>query len=94
MREGYPDDIANYDNDPRSPFYDDKGYSDFVDERVAELMEDVSEIDTDLISNEVIAEIVIDGWADKSFASELDKVFWLAAEKQAEQEWGQEHEQH
>jgi len=39
MNDNYPDDIRDFDDHPGSPFYDDSGFEDAVDEKVAELEE-------------------------------------------------------
>ena len=54
----YPDDIHQYDNDPRSPFYDDGGYENFVEEKTNEYNDDCSGCST--IDDVVIVEIVWD----------------------------------
>ena len=87
----YPDDIRQYDHDPRSPFYDDGGYELFIESRVDELMEDITELDN--IDNDAIAEIIIDKWQEGSaknkceLLNSLDTYFNNLAEKQAEKEW-------
>ena len=88
---GYPDDIRQYDHDPRSPFYDDKGYELFFESRVDELLKDVTEL-TD-VDHDAITEIIFDQWKDGKPANKtamlnmLDKYFNGLAEKQADKEW-------
>lgn len=88
---GYPDDIRQYDNDPRSPFYDDSKHEAFVDSRKSELLDDVSELGD--VEVEAIGEIVMDSWGngkagDKAgLLNALDKYFDNLADKQAEKEW-------
>lgn len=83
----YPDDIRKYDNDPRSPFFDDGGYDVWVDDRMGELLEDMSELDD--IEEDVIAEIVLDEYSKKenNVKQALDNYFEELAEAQANREW-------
>ena len=87
----FPDDIRQYDNDPRSPFYNDGGKEVFIETRSAELLSDVTELD--MVENSDIGEIVMDSWGngkagDKaSMLSALDKYFEKLAETQTESEW-------
>ena len=89
---GYPDDIHQYDHDPRSPFYDDKGYESFIETRVEELLADISELM--MVEGEDIAEIVFDQWQDgssdnkKAVLKRLDDYFEKLADDQADKEWG------
>ena len=89
----YPDDIHQYDSDPRSPFYDDKGYEAFYESRVAELLKDVTEIMN--IDHDAILEIVFDQWQDGSSDNRklvlirLDIYFEGLAEIQADLEWSE-----
>ena len=94
MRDtNFPDDIRQYDNDPRSPFYDDRGYELFFDSRVEELLKDITEL-TD-VDHDAITEIIFDQWLDGSAANKtemlnrLDTYFNSLAEKQADKEWGE-----
>ena len=88
---GYPDDIHQYDNDPRSPFYDDRGYELFFESRKQELIDDVSELGD--VEVEDIGEIVMDSWGsgkagDKAgLLTALDNYFSDLAEKQTNKEW-------
>ena len=90
---GYPDDIRQYDSDPRSPFYDDKGYEAFYESRVAELLEDITEIMN--IDHDAILEIVFDQWQDgssynkKEVLNRLGTYFNNLAENQANKEWSE-----
>ena len=90
---GYPDDIRQYDNDPRSPFYDDRGYESFIESRVNELLDDVSELTN--IKHDILLEIIFDQWGDGSaenktkMLNRLDTYFNSLAENQADKEWGE-----
>ena len=90
---GYPDDIHQFDNEPRSPFYDDSNHEAFVDSRKQELLDDVSELGG--VEVDAIDEIVIDSWGkgkagDKAgLLTSLDNYFGDLADKQAEKEWGE-----
>ena len=89
---GYPDDIRQYDNDPRSPFYDDKGYEAFFESRVDELLEDITEL---TIDHDAILEIIFDQWQDGSaknrqeVTNRLATYFCSLAVNQADKEWSE-----
>ena len=88
----YPDDIRQYDHDPRSPFYDDGGYEAFYESRVDELLEDITEL---TIDHDAVLEIVFDQWLDGSaknrqeVTNRLATYFGSLAENQADSEWGE-----
>ena len=90
---GYPDDILNYSDDPRSPFYDDSGYEAFYESRVNELLEDVTELMN--VDHDAILEIIFDQWQDgssdnkKAVLGRLDDYFESLAENQADLEWSE-----
>ena len=87
----YPDDIRQYDHDPRSPFYDDDGYELFTESRVEELLKDITELDN--IDHDAILEIVFDQWQDGSkenrqeVTNRLATYFGSLAENLADKEW-------
>ena len=87
---GYPDDIHQYDDDPRSPFYDDRGYESFFESRVNELLDDITEL-TD-VGYDAIVEIIFDKYQPTNKIEMLDRLdtyFNDLAEKQADKEWGE-----
>ncbi len=71
-----PEDIRNFDQDPRSPYYDDGGQEAWCDQRYDELLKDVSEIDC--LDPDVVSEIVVSYWDDKSEDGVDDKKILLA----------------
>ena len=69
----YPDDIHQYDNDPRSPFYDDGGYEVALDEKIKEFLENPDDIEVDL---EKVGEAAIDFFCSKEHTA-VDFEIWL-----------------
>ncbi len=90
---GYPDDIRQYDSDPRSPFFDDKGEEVWHENRVNELMENPGELNR--AQNSVIVSISIDAYNEtdpQAVFSALTKYFEKLANAQADEEWHEDHE--
>ncbi len=86
---GYPDDIHQYDSDPRSPFYDDGGKEDWIDNRRAELLDDPSELPVDL---ELIGESIFDLYECKGYTKDMLHIWVVGyieelADKQAAIDW-------
>ncbi len=58
----YPDDIRSYDNDPRSPFYDDKGEEAWCEARYTELLSDVHNLELD---GDELLNVIYNNYDDK-----------------------------
>lgn len=89
-RSNYPDDIRSYDNDSRSPFYNDRGEEKWCENRYTELLEDINELELD---GDELLEVVYKNYDDKA---DPDKIKLLAAivtyiegqaGRQADDEW-------
>lgn len=89
----YPDDMSQYDNDPRSPNYDDGGYDDWADSRVAEFKSDISELNEEAAIKEVMVEQILDGWqignqeAQHAVINNIDGYIDQVAGERLEYEW-------
>lgn len=83
----YPDNIRQYDHDPRSPFYDDSKHEEFIEHREKQLMDDVLQLNN--VDIEHISEIIMEEWNfdNVEMLDTLDDYFRSLAEKQAESEW-------
>ena len=83
---GYPEDIHQYDNDPRSPFYDDKGYEAAWESKYNEFLDNPDDIEVDL---ELIGEAMMSIYCSKDYDRTKDLHDWLydylakCADKQA-----------
>ena len=70
----YPDDIHQYDNDPRSPFYDDKGYEAAFEEKYREFINNPSDIEVDL---DLVGESIMDIFCSKDYDWTKDLHDWV-----------------
>jgi len=89
----YPDDMSQYDSDPRSPNYDDGGWESWSEQRFSELAADISEIKKRDLIEENIVDIIVDQWEIGNEKSQMHIVNYISQmiekeiESQIETEW-------
>jgi len=86
MSDNYPPDIRQYDNDSRSPFYNDGGYDAFVEEKTNEYNDDCSGCVT--IDDVTINEIVWDEYPKfENLAKRLSEYIETKIQEQVSLDW-------
>ena len=88
----YPEDIRQYDNDPRSPFYDDRGTEWLMEERYIELIKELEmniEREAQYLADALDdGEISIDEYEDQMY--ELEAAYREAAQEAAQEAYDRE----
>ncbi len=86
--DNYPDNIRQFDNDPRSPFYDDGGEELWVERRADELEKNIGELNEAFLEDtgEAMPDFLIEGGEQLLFET-IHNLIVKASLKQAQYEW-------